>query len=189
LKKWLYEFVKYLKKYQFFEFHDFPEMIIICLSNKSMKGYMMARNISFTVIIFIVLVFLAAVYAFSSGDVDKALSTKQCQDCDFTGEDLSGTTLAEVDLSNANLSGANLTKTDLSSANLTGANLTEADLSNANLFGANLTNANLFKANLFGANLTGSNLTGAHLFGANFSNALWIDGTICGEGSIGKCKK
>jgi uncharacterized protein YjbI with pentapeptide repeats len=37
--------------------------------------------------------------------------------------------------------------------------------------------------------LTEATLTGAHLFGANFSNALWTDGTICGEGSIGKCKK
>jgi len=119
----------------------------------------MARKISFTVIIFIVIVFLAAVYAFSSADADKVLSTKQCQDCDLTMEDLSGTTLADI------------------------------DPSNANLFGANLTNANLFKANLSGANLTGANLTGAHLFGANFSNALWTDGTICGGGSIGKCKK
>jgi uncharacterized protein YjbI with pentapeptide repeats len=156
---------------------------------KSIKGYMMTRNISLTVIIFIVLVFLATVYDFSSADMDKVLSTKQCQNCDLTMEDLSGTTLAEVDLSNANLSGAKLTKTDLSNANLTGANLTEADLSNANLFGANLTNANLLKANLFGANLTDANLTGAHMFGANFSNALWTDGTICKEGSIGKCRK
>ena len=51
-------------------------------------------------------------------DLDKLLETKECQECD--------------------LSGANLTEARLDGANLTGASLKEANLTDAVLFAANL---------------------------------------------------
>ncbi|MEG4801410.1 pentapeptide repeat-containing protein [Microcoleus sp. ARI1-B5] len=85
--------------------------------------------------------------------VRQLLTTKQCQNCD--------------------LSGVNLSEADLHDANLTRANLTKANLKGANLLGANLTGANLKGANLFGANLAGTILKNADL-----SGAIMPDGTI-----------
>jgi len=100
------------------------------------------------------------------------LDTNMCPDCDLHGANLAG-----ADLTRADLTGANLRD-----ANLGGANLNEADLNGANLEGANLTEADLTEANLFRAELTG-----AVLIGANLTGALWVDGGICQEGSIGMC--
>ena len=63
-----------------------------------------------------------------------------------------------------------------------GANFNGANLNNANLKGANLAYATLRKASLFKADLTDADLRGT-----DFEGALWIDGTICQKGSIGKC--
>ncbi|MFM6203890.1 MAG: pentapeptide repeat-containing protein, partial [Planktothrix sp.] len=66
-------------------------------------------------------------------DVERLMSTNQCQQCD-----LSGSNLAEAKLEGADLLGANLEK-----ANLRGANLKGADLSSANLIEADLSGADL----------------------------------------------
>jgi uncharacterized protein YjbI with pentapeptide repeats len=67
----------------------------------------------------------------------------------------------------------------LVNAKLSRIDLSEADLRNSNLIGATLIQATLFRARLDGAKLAG----------ANFSGALWIDGSICLDGSIGQCLK
>jgi uncharacterized protein YjbI with pentapeptide repeats len=69
------------------------------------------------------------------------------------------------------------------SCNLVGANLVGADLSRANLVGADLRGADLSHAYLMGANLQNSRQDGA-----NFSGAVWTDGRVCREGSIGDCR-
>lgn len=51
------------------------------------------------------------------------------------------------------------------------------------LVGADLRNTDLTDANLFGANLSH-----ARLEGANLSRAVWVDGHVCAEGSVGECK-
>jgi uncharacterized protein YjbI with pentapeptide repeats len=56
------------------------------------------------------------------------------------------------------------------------------DKSNANLWNANLSGANLTDANLSYANLTDADLTYADLYGA-----MWPDGRVCAEGSMGAC--
>jgi len=66
---------------------------------------------------------------------------------------------------------------DLYKANFNGENLNEANLRGANLAYATFRKASLYKADL----------TDADLRGTNFEGAQWIDGTICQEGSIGKC--
>ena len=130
----------------------------------------------------------------------------------LSGANLSGANLRGADLRWANLSGADLSGADLSGVRLIGANLSGADLSGvmsydrsvsrydyitvdlrrANLSGANLSEAvldfvDLSEANLSGANLTNAFLSGANLTGAVLSGALWVDGSRCGQGSVGRC--
>jgi uncharacterized protein YjbI with pentapeptide repeats len=73
---------------------------------------------------------------------------------------------------------------DLSYVELPGANLSNADLSGANLYGANLSGSDLSYADLSGANVSAADLSGA-----NLTDATWIDGSWCREGSIGSCQR
>jgi len=116
--------------------------------------------------------------AFKQGDLDRLLTTGECQWCDLRNADISGAHLPNAELSESNLSGAKL-----AGANLTGANLSGAYLSRSDLSGADLSTAFLRKANMNGANLTGANLTGADL-----SGAVWTDGSKCANGSVKECK-
>jgi len=52
-----------------------------------------------------------------------------------------------------------------------------------------LIETNFTNSNLFEADLTGANILNATFEGANLNNAVWIDGTKCLLGSIGKCNK
>jgi uncharacterized protein YjbI with pentapeptide repeats len=121
---------------------------------------MKAKSIAVIIVIIFPVLFLASadVHAFKQADLDKLLSTKECQWCDLHG---------------ANLSGADLHGANLSSANLTGANLSKANLAGANLAGTYLRN---------------SNLSGANLTGADLSEAVWVEGRKCPKESIGECK-
>jgi uncharacterized protein YjbI with pentapeptide repeats len=65
----------------------------------------------------------------------------------------------------------------LAYAKLSGIDLTYADLRNTNLIGATFIKATL----------VGANLGGAKIAGANFTGALWVDGSICQTGSVGRC--
>lgn len=84
------------------------------------------------------------------------------------------------------------TYTHCSDAQLIMVDMNADDLTGADLSGANLTSADLRKANLSGANLKGAkmmwaNLDGANLNSADLSGAVWVDGSICAQGSIGAC--
>ena len=68
-------------------------------------------------------------------------------------------------------------KCDLYKANFSG-----IDLSNGDFSGSNLILATFQKATLFGMKFDGANLSGA-----NFQGAMWINGKICQQNSIGKC--
>ncbi|MCP4752449.1 MAG: hypothetical protein GY866_16275 [Proteobacteria bacterium] len=68
-----------------------------------------------------------------------------------------------------------------------GCDLYKANLNGMDLAGANLRGANLAFARFRRATLYKADLSGADLRGADFEGALWIDGTICQKGSIGKC--
>lgn len=117
--------------------------------------------------------------------------------CALEGAALSGQDLRGAILRNANLSGADLRQTqmpgnDLSYSDLNSSDLSDAELSRAKMKGVNLRNANLTNAHLSGADLsyadlTGANLEGVDLSAANLENAIWIDQTLCGTGSVGQC--
>lgn len=66
--------------------------------------------------------------------------------------------------------------------------LVGADLRDAELVGTSLKNANLGYADLAGANLLRADLAGANLAGASLSAAIWVDGRVCAENSVGRCR-
>lgn len=113
------------------------------------------------------------------------------------GADMSHSSMTTMRLDNANFQGANLSHAILQLSNLQGANLMLANLEGAHMHGVNLRNANLTMANLTKVNLMDADLTGANLRGANIKktfflkaildNAVWPDGRICAEGSLGEC--
>ena len=75
-------------------------------------------------------------------------------------------------------------KCDLSQANLAG-----IDFYGANLSGANLKGTLFNDADLKGANLKGASVDKETSFiGAKLSDAIWMDGTKCKSGQIGRCK-
>lgn len=115
----------------------------------------------------------------------------------WRGCDKSGGLLKGSDLSKANLSRAKFNSTDLSGSSLESVNLAQSDLSyatlnhvnlsHANLEGANLNFAEMREADLSGANLRDANLADAVLDGAKLDRAIWPDGKICADNSVGQC--
>ncbi len=92
---------------------------------------------------------------------------------------LSGTVFKQADMQYADLSGSDLSYAEFNSARMKGINLQNADLTNADLRNSDLTFANL----------KNSRLGGARMEGARLEKAIWIDGTVCATGSVGKCYK
>lgn len=83
--------------------------------------------------------------------------------------------------------GAKLEEANLKGLNLSGADFRGADLEKANLQGANLTDCNFKNADLEEVNLKGANIKGTSFSGAELEYAIWIDGRVCAEGSVGGC--
>jgi hypothetical protein len=107
--------------------------------------------------------------------------------------DLSRANLRSVNLRGADLAGARLIEADLSygslgTADLAGADLTAARLVGTGLGGADLRGADLTRSDLSYANLRGARLAGARLTGADLDQAIWTDGRVCAEGSVGECR-
>ena len=114
------------------------------------------------------------------------------------GVDWRNSSLAQMRLDGANLRGGNFTQSILDLSNLKGANLMLANLERAHLHAVNLRDSNLMLANLSGASLLDADLSGANLQGANLQKtiliqaklggAIWTDGRVCAEGSVGECR-
>ena len=125
--------------------------------------------------------------------VDHLTAENACPGCDLSGVDLMRVQFPEADLDQADLSEANLSLANFSKARLADARLVEAnlrltDLRGADLRGADFSDAKLTWAKLQKANLQDAILDDANLNGANFSGAIWIDGSECAPGSVGRCK-
>lgn len=115
------------------------------------------------------------------------------------GADLRGAHLSGADIAYTNLVGANLSGAELHQVTMLGANMRSADLAGADLSGANLgyailqntdlSNVNFSDADLSNADLQGATLKTANLTGAILDQAIWLDGSICAKGSVGKCNK
>lgn len=117
--------------------------------------------------------------------------------CNLQGTMLNGADLSRAHIRNANLSNASLYRAklpgvDLAYANLGLTNLRMTDLADAILTGATLRGADLRGADLRGADLSyadlqGAQLAGVRLEGAGLSKAIWADGQLCAQGSVGGC--
>ncbi|MDD2733035.1 MAG: pentapeptide repeat-containing protein [Desulfuromonadaceae bacterium] len=92
-------------------------------------------------------------------------------------------------LAGRNLSGLNLVGLDLSDCSLKGADMRGSNLERANMMGSNLERVDMTGANLKMASFYQSALTAAKLDQAVLDGAIWIDKSICAEGSIGECRK
>ena len=97
-------------------------------------------------------------------------------------------------LANGNFLESSFIKSNLYEANLEGglfekANFSSANLTRVNFKGASLIETNFSNSNLFEADLTGANILNANFEGANLNNVIWVDGSKCNMGSIGKCIK
>lgn len=141
----------------------------------------MSRKIFFAVPWIITLIFVLGISAQEISPVERLLNTKECSECDLSGEnlsnlDLSGTNLSGADLSNTSLTNTMLAGANLSNVSLRGANLTLAVLIGANLSGADLSYANLTETNLFRAKFTGTR--GADFTGATFKATIMPNGTV-----------
>ncbi len=110
----------------------------------------------------------------------------------FESANLQGAILNSSILRMAKLPGAIFTLADLQYADLSGSDLSYAEFANAKMKGINLQSADLSYADLSNsdlsfANLRGSNMGGAKIGGARLDRAIWIDGTVCQPGSLGRC--
>jgi len=123
------------------------------------------------------LIFATSVKAGNSQDLQRLLSTGECQRCNLSGVDLSSAHLIGADLR-----GANLSKANLAGANLEGADLTNANLKGANLSSAFLTNVNFKKANLNGVNFTRAQIYDSNVHGASMDNLNITDADIFNTG-------
>lgn len=99
------------------------------------------------------------------------------------GCDKQGVLLRGVDLTRGNLDYANFSRADLS-----GSRLAHVSLVGANLAAADLGHVDLSHANLSHADLSAAILVSANLDGAVLDQAIWIDGRVCGAGSLGQCR-
>ncbi len=122
------------------------------------------------------------IQASKSNELNRLLSTGECEGCNLVGVDLSGVHLVGVDLRNANLQGAilvnaNLEGADLAGANLQGANFTAAFVSGTNFSNANLTQVNFTQAKLIDSEVAGAVLQDITLTDAEvFNTAISIGG-------------
>ena len=107
-------------------------------------------------------------------------------------KNLQSAILTDAILNRANLLGANLSDADMAYVEISESDLSYANLERVRLIGADLKQTDLRYANLKDADLSYADLSGAMLAGASltntrFDNVIWIDGRVCGKGSIGSC--
>jgi uncharacterized protein YjbI with pentapeptide repeats len=114
---------------------------------------------------------------------------------DLTGANLNYATITGINLDGASMAGVQLNHVQAFQvswvrADLTGAQITGANLAEGNFEGAIFTGANLSDADLRGSNLRGSTIeqAGVQLSRAKLAGAIWTDGRVCGNDSVGECR-
>ena len=116
------------------------------------------------------------------------MSGVQLLKVDLTGAMLNSVILNGARVTGSNLSEADLSYADLSNARLSFVNLSKASLKGANLRYADLRNADLTRVDLSYADLSQAMIQEAGFDMARFDHAIWVDGSKCAPGSIGKCR-
>ncbi|MBL1321115.1 MAG: pentapeptide repeat-containing protein [Methylophaga sp.] len=154
--------------------------------------------ISLSLLVLFIGVFYAESFPTSLSSCDKAAAPHiNWENClkpkiNLENKDLSNAQLRNSQLSESNLMNTKLNSANLSYADLHASNLSYSQMKNTNLKGANLKNADLSYADLSNsdlsyADLSQANLGGSKLNNVRFDHAIWIDGQVCTEQSIGQC--
>jgi hypothetical protein len=116
------------------------------------------------------------------------LDGMQLEGADLDGVLLNNGAIRRAKMTGSKLNDSDLKYVDLSETDLSYAELKRAALKGATLRGSDLSYADLTGADLSFADLTGANLGGAKLEQANLENTIWMDGSVCVPGSLGRCK-
>ncbi|MEN6585690.1 MAG: pentapeptide repeat-containing protein [Sulfuricella sp.] len=111
-----------------------------------------------------------------------------CSKAAASGVNWSGCDKQGVLLRGVDLAGGNLDYADLSHAVLSGSRLDRASLIGTKLSAADLSNVSMRNADLSNADLSAANLESVNLTGALLDHAIWVDGRVCAEGSLGQCR-
>ena len=99
---------------------------------------------------------------------------------EYTGANLSNTTLIGKNLIGGNFDGVNFTNTNLSSSIMDYGKLISTEMNSSNLSHAKLSNADMALANLENANLTNTDLNQANLYITNLTNATLKETNLVG---------
>lgn len=107
-------------------------------------------------------------------------------------KDYTGAYLERFNFSGMNLEGfvfekAKLDRADFTGANLKGANFRGADIEKATFEDANLENATFENADLEETSLKGANIKNTCFKNTELEYAIWVNGKVCGAGSVGSC--
>ena len=153
---------------------------------------MISNHIYWVSILVFALFVTNEILAFDKEHLEFFKKDKICEEYGLTRAKLSTLEHKRGNLRGSNFISANLYNSDINGANLSGtnlgrSNLKQTNLQGANLQGADLTRADLREAVLFEANLTGALLEDTKLIGTVLKGAVWTNGQICKDGSLGKC--
>lgn len=134
-----------------------------------------------TIVLLLVCFVSGSVLGYDKRDLEQFLKTNKCPSCDLRG----------ADLSNRSLRGAALYYADLGNVNFHGSDLEGADLRSTNLEGARFSKSNLkdvrFIMQRSGWGVKPNVFQRRDLKKLDFREAIWINGKVCGEESVGKC--
>ncbi len=101
----------------------------------------------------------------------------KARNADFSGSILDRANMSGAEMAYANMSLAHIAAADFRQATLVGVDFQLSNLSGSDFSGADLAYANLYRADLRNANL----------HDARLDRAVWVDGSICAVGSVGRC--
>ena len=119
--------------------------------------------------------------------VNAFLDKSELSNSDFSHSRLDYTNFSQTTMLRARFDNAQLKGAVFRGAHLKDTSMKSVKMSFVILQEAVLNNVNLENADLESADLTGATLQDVNLQGVNLTNAIWVDGTLCGPGSIGEC--
>ena len=102
---------------------------------------------------------------------------------DFSGIELSNSLLEIIKIEGLRSWNANFNNSSFDNFSCTGCAFTGSSFENAEFINVAFDNCDLTGTNFFN-----SNIHNVDVDGSKFDGAIWSDGRICGENSIGKCK-
>ncbi len=102
-------------------------------------------------------------------------------------EDLTATNFAGSAVVNSRFEANQLGRTDFSGSSVTNTRFLHCELGEADFRGSQLVNVKFEHSDLKLVNFQGAGMVGVDFHQSDLSGAIWVDGRVCKEGSVGKC--